>query len=118
MEWYHANKKKAKKSQRKYYLKNREKIAKKNRTTSQELRKKVLEKLGNKCKHCGFDDWRALQIDHVNGDGLKEDGQSRARAFANKVLNDKVGKYQLLCANCNWIKRYEKQETTLGKYRN
>ena len=37
-----------------------------------EKRLLVLSKLGGKCCRCGFDDPRALQIDHVNGDGYKE----------------------------------------------
>ena len=73
---------------------------------------KVLEKLGNKCRRCGFSDPRALQIDHVFGGGnkeLSEFGRSR-QAYYKKVIADVEGRYQLLCANCNWIKRYENRE--------
>lgn len=27
-----------------------------------------------------------------------------------RAIMDTTGKYQLLCANCNWIKRHEKGE--------
>ncbi|MBN2263072.1 MAG: hypothetical protein JW735_09170 [Prolixibacteraceae bacterium] len=78
-----------------------------NQKWSAQLRLKVIEKLGGKCKHCGFDDPRALQIDHVNNDGYTERNLITTRVtYLNKVLKDKSGKYQLLCANCNWIKRY------------
>jgi hypothetical protein len=70
--------------------------------------------LGGKCAHCGFSDIRVLQIDHVNGGGQKE-----RKSFScyylflchvlEKVKNGSKD-YQLLCANCNWIKRWEKKE--------
>ena len=36
------------------------------------VRAKALDHLGNVCVRCGFSDPRALQIDHVNGNGLRE----------------------------------------------
>lgn len=80
-------------------------------------RTKILEKYGNKCSRCGFSDIRALQIDHVNGGGNKElnslkIGGSRG-SYYKVVLGDTTGKYQILCANCNWIKRYENKEYNL-----
>jgi hypothetical protein len=33
------------------------------------------------------------------------------------VLSDTSGKYQLLCANCNWIKRFENGEHGRSKKR-
>lgn len=82
-----------------------------NQKWSAQLRIKVIEKLGGKCKKCGFDDFRALQIDHVKDDGYIERNLITSRVtYLNKVLNDQTGKYQLLCANCNWIKRYNHNE--------
>jgi Zn-finger protein len=77
-------------------------------------RQKMITILGGKCVKCGFADIRALQIDHVNGGGckeFKEDGFVRTN-YHNKVMEDKSGSYQLLCANCNWIKRHENDETS------
>lgn len=65
----------------------------------------VFDLLGHACARCGFSDLRALQIDHVNGDGAKERG--RNQAFYKRILADDGGRYQILCANCNWIKRHE-----------
>ena len=69
--------------------------------------------LGNSCVRCGFSDSRALQIDHINGGGKKEltklGGASHNRKVIKSVMNNEY-KYQLLCANCNWIKRCEKGE--------
>ena len=62
--------------------------------------------LGGVCKKCGFSDVRALQIDHINGGGVKE-----LKKVIRSVLN-KENKYQLLCANCNWIKRVLNKEAT------
>lgn len=81
-----------------------------------EIRLAAITKLGSHCAHCGYDkDVRALQIDHVNGGGRKE-----IRAIANseryykKVLSDTTGSYQVLCANCNQIKKFDMDE---GRYR-
>jgi len=79
------------------------------------IRKKVIEALGNKCIKCGFSDYRALQIDHINGGGNKERKEmSFNQKFHNHVLSSIIKdekKYQLLCANCNWIKRVENKES-------
>lgn len=67
--------------------------------------------LGNQCARCGFDDTRALQLDHVNGGGVKElRATGNKKYYYRKALRElKSGnkKYQILCANCNWIKRFE-----------
>lgn len=81
--------------------------AARNRKYGMKLREKAIVKLGGKCIECGFNDHRALQIDHVNNDGYTERKLIQTRAtYLNKVIKDKTGKYQLLCANCNWIKKY------------
>ena len=56
-------------------------------------------------------DVRCLQIDHVNGGGTKEAKKfyaSNNPKYLKKVLEDKEGNYQLLCAYCNWLKRFTK----------
>lgn len=78
----------------------------------------VIKKLGGKCVRCGFSDIRALQIDHINGNGRKElmSFKSHRDALIRNILqlsaNEMNTKYQLLCANCNWIKRFENNEHT------
>lgn len=75
------------------------------------LRLQVVAKLGGSCVRCGFSDWRALQVDHVNGGGKGDRANAKTyERFYVIVLADKLGLYQLLCANCNWIKRYEMGE--------
>lgn len=79
-----------------------------------ELRNSLFQLLGGKCLRCGETDWRCLQIDHVNGGGSKEKKAcSSSRAYLRAVFKKiRAGskEYQLLCANCNWRKLYEKHE--------
>lgn len=79
------------------------------------LKERIVQLLGSKCIHCGFSDPRALQIDHVHGNGRKERKNHNLLCYYRMVLKKvKAGSkdYQLLCANCNWIKRVENDETT------
>ena len=74
------------------------------------MRTSALLSLGNKCIRCGFSDDRALQIDHRNGDGYTERKKLNGASFFRIVINSVSlgeGRYQLLCANCNFIKRFE-----------
>jgi hypothetical protein len=82
-----------------------------------ELKLKVLEKLGKKCSNINCPiprdklDLRCLQIDHIHGGGFKEKKLMMSQhRYYEKVLRDTEGKYQLLCAYCNWLKRYENDE--------
>ena len=78
----------------------------------QKLRSVGIELLGGQCCKCGFSDPRALQFDHINGGGSKERNKL-TRLFYGVVIESILkneNKYQLLCANCNWIKRTENNE--------
>ena len=79
-------------------------------------RLKLLHFLGDECAHCGFSDLRALQVDHVSGGGNTErrvaaphSGGLNASGLW-KLVRENPENYQLLCANCNWVKRVEKNE--------
>lgn len=86
------------------------------------LKLEVYELLGNKCSNpnClivgGCKDIRCLQIDHINRaspEHRKFRRTSGAEYYLRMILAQiKSGSkdYQLLCANCNWIKRFEKHE--------
>lgn len=75
------------------------------------LRTGIIEKMGGKCVRCGFDDPRALQFDHVNGGGRRLSGNFvNHRAYLKSIRDNKDGMFQLLCSNCNWIKRFENKE--------
>lgn len=78
------------------------------------IRSATLALLGGKCVQCGFSDVRALQIDHINGGGNKDrrssGGPSTYYGIVQKSFSNGDGKYQLLCANCNMIKRFVNKE--------
>jgi hypothetical protein len=82
--------------------------------STKKVRNKIFELLGKKCVKCGFSDIRILQIDHIKGNGKKQ-----RKALKNyyrmllKILEDLTAgskDYQILCPNCNWIKRIENKE--------
>ena len=75
-------------------------------------RNEVIEFLGGKCIKCGYNvDKRALQIDHINGGGNKEIRSFPSYAtYLKHILEVKGNGYQLLCANCNAIKRMDNYE--------
>ena len=78
----------------------------------------ILEILGARCKECGFDDPRALHIDHKNGNGHAERKKFGGAYYANILARIRGGAdcYQVLCANHNLIKKYTNQEHTPRKY--
>ena len=80
------------------------------RTYNRKKRDRVVQLLGGRCKRCGETDWRCLQIDHVGGGGTKEHKKLGVARVNAKVLRLEGKGYQLLCANCNWRKRYENEE--------
>lgn len=83
------------------------------RDTQSRLRSKVLEHFGGECFKCGISDKRVLQLDHVHGGGSKHiKGVSWSVRYQHALDNPNL--YQLLCANCNWIKRHENREFRNG----
>ena len=70
--------------------------------------------LGSQCVRCGFLDKRALQFDHIHGGGSKErkkfKGKKETYEYYAKNPELAIKTLQVLCANCNWIKRFENQE--------
>lgn len=78
---------------------------------NRKYREEVFNLLGHECQHCGFSDKRALQVDHVHNDGYLEGDRGKREYRNNKQVRDAVladpKRFQILCANCNWIKEYE-----------
>jgi len=113
-EWVNKNRDHMKKYQRRRYH-TREKFIR------QVMRFRLMELLGGRfCKKCSFSDERALQFDHIHGDGYREERKGKkgyhdtiSRSFYMKYLtNPELARrtLQVLCANCNWIKRAENRE--------
>lgn len=110
--YYDKNKIKINEQSRLYRLSHMEMFRKKARKHNLNSRMKLISYLGGKCVRCGFNDWHALQVDHINGNGLKELENKvgmKNTWFLRDIIKN-AGKYQLLCANCNWIKKYENNE--------
>jgi len=84
-----------------------------NRNRRRATKQQVHDLYDNKCARCGFSDARALQIDHIEGGGRKERADDKAYITMYLRILKNPAPYQLLCANCNWIKRIENRE--LGK---
>lgn len=106
---------KNKENRRLYRLKNKDKLRNYNKEYSKRLRSAAIDTLGGKCVSCGVEDIRVLQIDHINGGGsLERKSREYVGNFYKNVIRsflNKENKYQILCANCNWIKRSENEET-------
>lgn len=71
-------------------------------------RTRLIQLLGNSCINCGFNDIRALQIDHINGGGNQESEMMGPYSMYTFYLNNIIfahQRLQVLCANCNWIKK-------------
>ena len=68
------------------------------------------------CIRCGYDDIRALSIDHIDGNGAEHRRDLAQRGKTGKTLykwlKDKgyPKGYQTLCMNCQYIKRAETNE--------
>jgi hypothetical protein len=110
----HCKKCRRKKGQAVYWD-NPEKFKERARQEGIRLKKETLRAYGGtKCAQCGFNDIRALQLDHINNDGYQErelvmEGWGHYRKLRKKGFPNK-DRYQVLCANCNWIKRAEHYE--------
>ncbi len=76
------------------------------------LRVKLLLLLGGcECRSCHYDtNVYALQIDHIDGNGREDERRlGRSHAMYRYYLlhpEEALSKLQVLCANCNYIKRY------------
>ncbi|KKR07004.1 MAG: hypothetical protein UT33_C0006G0080 [Candidatus Peregrinibacteria bacterium GW2011_GWC2_39_14] len=92
--------------------------AKSFRERKAKARCEIIEMLGNKCSKCGFEDERALCLDHVNGGGKKEQKKFGGSYIMQILKRIKLGseEYQLLCCNCNQIKKIDNKEDTSRKY--
>ena len=95
---------------KKYYVTHKEESQAYNKRYRPAQRIKIIKILGGVCVKCGFSDPRALQIDHQNGGGVKDRKRRGMYAIIKDILEGNIKPYQLLCANCNWIKRYENNE--------
>src|SRR5687768_8083485 len=98
-----------------YYAKDdaRARRQEKNRDYTRRVRARVLALYGGRCVHCGLDDTRVLQLDHVNNDGKAHRlavGKDPTKVLLEAERDHLAGdgsRFQLLCANCHVIKTQE-----------
>ena len=124
--WYRDNnKEKRAKANKEWRLNNKDKTAIYNkkwsikrilrgRTYRSYSRDKLFEILGGKiCVSCGFDNVYALHFDHINDDGKddrkKHGNNSNLYRYYIKNPEECKQNLQVLCANCNWIKKHKAQ---------
>jgi hypothetical protein len=77
------------------------------------LRLAALASLGSQCS-CGATDLDILCFDHVRGGGLRDRKRLGGSAAMYRDVLVNPTKYQILCHNCNWLKRHENGE--VGAY--
>ncbi len=113
----YRNSSKVKKRQKKYHEKYRKtkKYKKGMRAYRDKIKRLVYEHYspnGIKCKKCSFDDIRALSIDHIKGKGhLHRLKVGFGNALYRWIVRNNYPKgFQILCMNCQFIKRYENKE--------
>ena len=69
-----------------------------------------------KCAKCGFADMRALSLDHVEGGGNKHRKSLKQSHIYRWIVNNGFPTgYQILCMNCQFIKRVENGEIGRGE---
>lgn len=101
--------------------KNREHVREENRKERERLKMEVLGRYSSNkicCAYCGFEDTRALQIDHIDNNGAEERREKLGnRTCAGTTFYRWIRRqnypdgYQVLCANCNIIKLREFEKT-------
>jgi hypothetical protein len=105
-------------AQKEYYTENKDRLlvefAKYHMSYSNKNKVTVLTHYGKDgklaCVRCGFDDIRALSIDHINGGGLRHIRSLNCHIYVWLIRNNFPSGFQTLCMNCQWVKRAENGE--------
>jgi hypothetical protein len=68
-----------------------------------------------KCAQCGENRMVCLSIDHIQGDGAKHrrelNGGRGTELYLSIEKNYDPSRFQVLCMNCQWVKRANRDET-------
>lgn len=60
------------------------------------------------CNICGFDNIYALTVDHINGGGNQHKKEVGGHLYKWLIDNDYPPNFQILCANCQFIKEFSR----------
>lgn len=111
-EWYQKNKEKQKAYYRELNKIRWEYNSEVASSSRRNLRYRVVQGYGGCCAWCGHDDERVLQLDHVNDDGVIQRGKDKNGKQKNndkeyrRVIAEGFPPWgQILCANCNHLKK-------------
>lgn len=112
--WYDKNKEEINRCRREKYANSPFEHKLTNKIEVQRVRLKTLEhiKYPAVCERCGESNFLVLTIDHINNDGQEERKKHSTIQTWRRILkmkkNDARKRYQVLCRNCNWLKRIER----------
>ncbi len=99
--------------QKEFWNKNGYVLQKKRRYWERKV--ELINSLGGKCTQCGFDDIRALDINHIDRNRKQRAKQNHwtwTRRFADWEKNK--GNLELLCANCHRIHTWGQMNYGIG----
>lgn len=119
--WKSENPEKVQADRDRYRAEHKEWLRDRHAKQRYETKGRVIDRLGGECTWCGFRDERALQFDHINGDGAKErssqgfDWWTWVKKLDAMHVDELKALIQILCANCNQIKKVENSEYGEGK---
>jgi len=119
-EWYQKNKADVCLRTNKYFKRNLKKYQQYKRKSYGRIRLETLSKVDPflKCAMCGCDDTRFLEVNHINGGGMKEH-RKRGDGNRNMILVIRSGKrgtenLNLLCRACNSLDHLERVHGKTG----
>jgi ribosomal protein L37E len=110
--WYEANKDRARAQKREIMKRlrkeNPEKYASHCRESQRRLKHSLYNVYGHKCALCGFEDKRALTLDHIKNNGAQERAEFGERGVYRRALKpENYLEYRILCMNCQFIARHQ-----------
>jgi len=100
--YYEENKEYFKQKSLVHYERNKERIAMK----ASELRSRVIQAYGSKCRCCGETQPKFLALDHKNNDGNAHRKTAKGHMCKWAEQNNYPDFLQLLCHNCNLAKAF------------
>src|SRR3990167_1942087 len=113
-EYYWKNRDRERAGFRRYYEKHRDRLVRsqaawreENRGYAGEWYRKrrllAIETLGGKCVYCGISDSRVLTFNHINGGGRNEYLSKARNTILTEIIQQKRSDLELACFNCNII---------------